>query len=86
VVITIGLMAILRPFVVLADILPIMGDLLGMGIFLCSAVLGAILSVVVIGVGWFVYRPVLGIGLFVVAGAALFALKRAGKARRAAAR
>jgi hypothetical protein len=86
VVVTIGLGAILRPLVVIADILPIMGDLLGMGAFLCSAVMGAVLSVVVIGVGWLFYRPVLGVGLFVVAGLAMFALKRAGKARKAAAR
>ena len=80
-----GLMAILNPLTVLADVLPFLGDLLGMGLAIGTFFVGGAMSVTVIGIGWLVYRPVLGIGLFVVAIGLLVFLKKAGKSRRAAA-
>jgi hypothetical protein len=68
--------ALFKPFVVMADVIPFLGDLVGLGLGLVSFAIGLTLSLVVIGIGWIAARPVLGIALLVVAaaiiGAAVF--------------
>ncbi len=80
-----GLMAILKPLTVMADILPFMGDLLGMGLAIGTFFVGGAMSITVIGIGWLVYRPVLGVGLLVVAVGLMVWLKKTGKSHRLAA-
>ena len=80
-----GLMAILQPLVVMADVLPFLGDLLGMGLAIGTFFVGSALSIIVIAIGWLVYRPVMGVGLLVVAAGLLYLVKKAGKSRRLAA-
>ena len=63
---------IFKPLSVLADVVPLFGNLVGMGTGLVSMVLAALLSLVVIALGWVFYRPLLGIALLLAAGGLLY--------------
>ncbi len=83
-----GLTMMFKPLVVFADVIPFVGSLLGAGIGLFSALVAGALSLVTIGVAWLFYRPLLAIGLLVVAAGAitgLIVLGRKALARRRAA-
>jgi hypothetical protein len=67
VVMAIGIGLCFNPLAVLADVLPFVGSLLGAGVAFFAIVMAAFLSMVTIGVAWFAYRPMLSVGLFVVA-------------------
>ena len=62
-----GLMMILRPFVIVADMLPWLGDLLGVGAAFASLVVATIFSTVIIAVAWFAVRPLLSVALVIAA-------------------
>ncbi len=81
----IGFSAILKPLSVAGDVVPFVGSLVGFGLGLVSFLLALSLGLVVIAVGWIAYRPVMGIGLLVVAGAGLILLVARGRRQRAAA-
>jgi hypothetical protein len=66
-----GLMMLFSPLVVLADVIPMVGDLLRAGSFVIALAIAVPLSLLTIAVAWVVYRPLLGICLIVV-GAAVF--------------
>ena len=71
---------ILNPLVVVADVVPLIGNLLGAGASLVSFVLTAVLAPLVIAIAWLWYRPlvsivVLAIGV-AVAGAGLWLRSR----------
>ena len=76
-----GLVLILRPLAVIADVLPIAGSLVGFGSAIVAGLLTIAGSMTVIGVAWVFYRPVLGVSLLVVAGGALFLLFKRGKGK-----
>ena len=61
----IGLNMIFRPLSVMADVLPILGNLVGAGTGIVALFLAAIVSLVTIAVAWVVFRPVLGASLIV---------------------
>ena len=63
-----GIGLVLRPLSVLASVLPILGDIVGAGTGLIAMLLSGVLSVLTISIAWIFYRPLLGIGLLVVAG------------------
>jgi hypothetical protein len=77
----IGIALFLRPFRVMADVVPFIGDIAGAGIVLVAVVAAAALSLFTIALGWIVYRPLLGIALLVVSAALFFALAKMRKAR-----
>ncbi len=83
-----GIGMVLAPVAVLADVLPILGDMMRMGTGLFAIVVAGALSLATIAIAWLAYRPVLAIGLL-VAGVALVAglwtLARGRKAQAAAA-
>ncbi len=87
----IGLMLVLRPIAVVADILPFMGSVVSLGVFVLSVAIALPLSLLTIAVAWVAVRPVLGIALLVlvlvlVAGLVLlFVRKRRAKAAQGAA-
>ena len=58
-----GLTLILKPLSVMADLLPILGDIVGAGAGFISFLLALMLSLITIGIAWMVYRPLLGIVL-----------------------
>jgi Transmembrane protein 43 len=69
----VGFALILRPLVVVADVVPLIGNVLGAGAGLVALLLTAVCAPVIIAVAWFWYRPlvsvvVLAIGLAVVLG------------------
>ncbi len=80
-----GIGMVFSPLAVLADVLPIMGDLLRMGIGLFAAFVAAALSLVTIALAWLAYRPVLGITLLAAALALIVLLKVLGRSRKPAA-
>jgi len=63
-----GLNMIFKPLSVLADVLPILGKIVGIGTGLVSLLIALTCSLLTIAIAWLVFRPVLGISLLVVAG------------------
>jgi hypothetical protein len=84
-----GLAMVFKPLAVLADVLPFLGSLLGMGISIFAGIVSFFLSLLTISLAWIVYRPLLGISLLVIGtGIFFFMYKKAAdkkKARAAAA-
>ena len=64
-----GLYLIFNPLVVLADVVPFVGSILGAGTALFAGLIAASLSLLTIALGWLSYRPLLGIALLVLSGA-----------------
>ena len=62
---------------VLAAVVPALGRLVGGAIGLLAGILAGVISLITIAIAWLFYRPLLGVGLLVVAGVLLFGLKRA---------
>lgn len=71
ILIWIGFGLLFAPLSVLADIIPILGSLVGAATGLIAFLLALAVSLTVIAVAWLVFRPLLGIALLVVAVAAL---------------
>lgn len=76
---------ILRPLSVVADVLPFVGNLVEKGTRLIAFVAACLVSLVTIAMGWIFYRPLLGIGLLVVAVCLVVWLVMLGRKRKAAA-
>ena len=79
----IGLSMLLRPLVVLADVLPIAGSLVGFGTAIVAGLLTIAGSLTVIGIAWVFYRPLLGISLLAVAGVAIYFLVKRARNKKA---
>ena len=58
---------VLGPLGVLADVLPLFGKIVRMGTGLVAGALGLTVSLVVVALSWLAFRPLLGIGLLVIA-------------------
>ena len=69
-----GLSKLLKPLSVLADVLPILGNIVELGTGLVAGVVALVCSLVTIAIAWIFYRPVLAIFLLVLAGAGIFFL------------
>ena len=80
-----GIGMVFAPVAVLADVLPILGDLMRMGLGLFAMVVAAALSLVMIAVAWLAYRPVLAITLIVIGAALVLGLWSLARRRKAAA-
>jgi len=78
-----GLMLVLNPFKVMADVVPFLGGLVGAGLALITLGVALPMSLLTIAVAWFFYRPLLSIGLLAIAAAAAAALWMIHKKRRA---
>jgi hypothetical protein len=75
VVMFIGLTMVFKPLSVLADVVPIFGNIVQAGTGLIAFLAAAVLSFITIAVAWIVYRPVLGVVILAVAVGLAFALK-----------
>ena len=62
-----GIALVLRPLSVLADVLPILGNIVGAGTSLIAGLVATVLTLLTISIAWLFYRPLLGIALLVVA-------------------
>ena len=78
-----GLNMIFKPLAVIADVLPILGSIVGAGTGIIACLLAAILSLLTIAIAWIVYRPLLGIILLAVAVGLTAAIRSRMKAARA---
>ncbi|MCB1034907.1 MAG: TMEM43 family protein [Acidobacteria bacterium] len=83
----VGFRTVFRIFSVLADVVPLLGNLAEKGLGFFSFALAAMLSLITIAVAWLFYRPLLAIGILILAGGAAYAVLRSlrkAKARTAA--
>jgi Transmembrane protein 43 len=81
----IGLMAFFNPLKVVADFVPILGELVGASIALVTALVALILSAITIAAAWVYYRPLIGGALVLLAALAAYAIVlhvREARARR----
>ena len=81
----IGLSMVLKPLSVLADVLPILGDIVGIGTGLVAGVIALVCALVTIGIAWLFYRPVLGVALIAASVALVWWLRGKRAAKKAAA-
>jgi hypothetical protein len=68
----VGFRTVLGPLSVAADVVPMIGNLVGRGTGLISFLLAALVTLVVIAMGWIYYRPLLGIALFAAAAVVVY--------------
>jgi hypothetical protein len=69
-----GITMVLSPLRVVASFIPLLGSIVGVGLFLVALVISLPLTLATIAIAWLVYRPVLGVALLVVAVGAAVAL------------
>jgi len=62
-----GLALVFRPLSVVADVLPILGSLVGVGTGLIAFLVAFSLSLATVAIAWIAYRPLLGAALLVAA-------------------
>lgn len=74
----------LKPLEVVADVVPLIGDIVGFGAGIAAALLTAIVAPLVVAVAWFWYRPLVSLVLIAVGLAVAYAVKRYGAQRAAA--
>ena len=82
----IGLGMVFKPLSVLADVLPILGDIVGIGTGIVAGLIAFVCAVITIAIAWITYRPVLGITLLVLAVAGIVLLIKKRRAKAAAAK
>ena len=80
-----GFVMILSPLVVVADVVPLIGNVLGAGAALVSLIATAVLAPLVVAIAWFWYRPVAAV-ILVLAGLAVALGLRTLAKRKAAVR
>lgn len=79
----IGFSLIFAPLKVVADVIPFIGSIVGLGTGLAAFALAVPISLVVVAMAWIVYRPLLGIALLVAAIAVIGWAVKKGLALRA---
>ena len=78
-----GFVLVLRPLAVAGDLVPLVGDILGMGAGLAALCLSLACGLLVIGLAWLFYRPLPGAVMLLGTVTALVGLKRLGKRKQA---
>jgi hypothetical protein len=71
----IGLSMILKPLSVLADVIPMIGNIVGAGTNLIAFIIAAVMSLLTIAIAWIFYRPLLA-GALIIGAVALFWFSR----------
>ena len=79
-----GLQTLVAPLSVLVSVIPLLGDIVGAGTGIVSALLGIAWSLVIISIAWLRFRPLIGGAMLAVAGALIALLYVRGRARKAA--
>lgn len=80
----VGITMIAKPISVVADVLPILGNIAETGIAIVAGLLTVAGSCLVIGIAWLFYRPLIGVPLLLVSVGAIVMLFRSRKGRREA--
>ena len=81
---TLGLSLILKPLSVLADVLPVLGNIVEAGTGFIAGLVAVVLTAITIAIAWVFFRPLIGIGLLLVAAAVLWVVKNKVKKNEAA--
>lgn len=79
-----GVQMVLKPLAVIADVIPFIGNIVEGGIGILGFVIAAPFALITIAAGWIVYRPVIGIGLLVIAAGLGFAAFKMAQAKKSA--
>lgn len=79
-----GLLMVFKPIAVFGDVIPLVGTMVGAGLGIFCFLIAFGLSIVTIAVSWIFVRPLLGIGLLVLAGGAIFVLVKLGLKKKKA--
>ncbi len=79
IVLVVGFGMILQPLRVLADVLPPVGAIVGVGVGLVALLLGLLVGGIVIAVAWFAVRPILSVIILATVEAVVFLLFRIGR-------
>ena len=79
-----GAFLVLRPLVVVADVVPLIGSVIGAGAGLVALAFTMVVAGCVIALAWFWYRPLIGFAVLVVGLVAGIALHRLAGRRSAA--
>ncbi len=85
IVMWIGFNLVLRPFVVLADVIPLFGSAMAAGAGIVALALTLVVALPTFAIAWFWHRPVMSIALIAAGVAGAYGLKLLGERRRAAA-
>ncbi len=80
-----GISMAFRPLTVVADVIPFLGDILGLGVGIFAGIVSFALSVLTIAVAWLRYRPLLGIPLLALAIGLIVIFKVVGMKKKSAA-
>lgn len=72
----VGFGMIFKPISVLADVLPILGDIAESGISVISGLLAFVISLTVIAIAWLFYRPMLACFLLLLMAAGIFGIMK----------
>jgi len=79
-----GIMLVFNPISVFADVIPFLGDILGFGLFIFAVALAIPLTLLIIALGWFAYRPFLSVALIAAGIGAFVFIKRSVGGKKAA--
>jgi hypothetical protein len=66
VMLIIGFSLLLRPLVVLADVLPFLGSIISLGTGFVSFILGLAVWIIATAIAWFATRPIFAVGIIVI--------------------
>jgi Transmembrane protein 43 len=77
-----GFTLIVGPLKALANVIPLLGTIVGSMTFFVAVLLGTITSLVTISLAWIAVRPLLAVGLLALAAAGIYWLSRRAKAGR----
>ncbi|WP_218578410.1 TMEM43 family protein [Vineibacter terrae] len=80
----IGFVLFFRPLSVVGDVIPFLGDIIGLGTGAIGLAMTAVLSAITIAVAWLYYRPIVGILVLVVGVGIALGLWFLGRGRRSA--
>ncbi len=83
-IVVIGFKAILAPLSVLADVIPLLGDLVGIGTGLVGGLVGTAWSLIIIAFAWIRFRPMLAFALIGIALAFIVFTIWKGKSKKSA--
>jgi hypothetical protein len=72
----IGFFLLLNPLATIASVVPFLGSIVGGAAGLAAFVVSLPLTIIVIALSWIAFRPLLGLGLLVVAAGLLYVLRR----------
>jgi hypothetical protein len=79
----IGWMLMMRPLVVLADVIPFLGNVIGAGTGVVALLVTAVVAPIVIAIAWLWYRPLVSAGVLVIGFAIAYAIKTLAARRHA---